>query len=254
MLPNKVVDREIVILKTRIDAHAAKLLVKRMKRKFLVRLGLLEPKSYEIRFISTEKYYEPYIVVGGKYAIDYYKKHIFIVRVKEKVQFIVILGKKFKPEPSSGLVGLEAEAHFHYEDQTRFILDRTGREVTPEQLAYAMNWEEELENPEETSKKLREVEISPQQMIEFLRSRIVKRPSGAEKITSEWFEVNQRTVIYIPMYELTFQNTNTGKIEIAKIDGISGKIIRHRKSEGTPALDKPKLGILRAHMRNTFKD
>jgi len=217
-----------------------------MKRKFFVRLRLSEPKSYEIRFISTEKYYEPYIVVGGKYAIDYYKKHIFIVRVKEKAQFIVILGKKFKPEPSSRLVGLETEEHFHYENQAHFILDRMGCEVRPEQLAYAVNVEEEQENPEETSKKLREVEISPPQMIEFLRSRIVKRPSDAEKVTKEWFEVNQRTVIYIPMYELTFQNINTGKIEIVKINGISGKIIHYRKSERTRVLGKPKLGILRA--------
>lgn len=37
-------------------------------------------------------------------------------------------------------------------------------------------------------------------------------------------EVNQHTVICIPFYELAFQNINTGKTKIVKINGITGKI------------------------------
>lgn len=223
-MPQRVVDREIVILKTRVDPATARLLVQRVKRNFFVRLGLLKPKSYEIRFISAQKYYEPFIIVGGRYAVDYCKRYIFKLRVNEKMQSIVILGKRFRPEPSSGVVRLEGEGHFHYENQAHFILDRMGREVMPQKLAYAAYAEEQLDNREEISKKLKEVKVSPQQEIEFLRSRIAKRPSGAERVTKEWFEVNQRTVIYIPTYELAFQNINTGKTEIVKIDGITGKI------------------------------
>ncbi|MGD8505272.1 MAG: hypothetical protein PVF15_01235 [Candidatus Bathyarchaeota archaeon] len=229
VLPQKVVDREIVILKTRIDLATAKLLMERAKRKFFVRLGLLKPKLYEIRFISADRYYEPYIVVGGKYTVDYCKRYIFITRVKEKVQCIFILGKKFRPEPSSGVVRLEGEGHFHYENQGHFILDRMGREVKPEQMAYAAYAEEQLENLEEIKKKLREAKISPHQVIEFLRSKIVRRPSDIERITKEWFEVNQHTMVYIPVYELTFQNINTGKVANVKINGITGKIISQRK-------------------------
>jgi len=228
-LPQKVVDREIVILKGRIDPTMARLFGEKVKRKFFVRLGLLRPKPEEIRLISVDKYYEPYIVVGGKYAVDYCKRYVFLVKVNEKVESLVILGKKFKPEPSSGAVRLEGEGHFHYEDQAYFILDRMGREVVPEQLSYAP-FEEEPKNLEEISRKSREVKISPQQEIEFLRSRIVNRPSGVDEVTKEWFEVNQRTVIYIPTYELIFQNVKTGKEAIVEIDGITGKIIRYRKS------------------------
>ncbi len=228
-LPQRVVDREIVIFKTRIDPIMARLLGEKVKRKFFVRLGLLKPKPEEIRIISVDKYYEPYIVVGGKYAVDYCKKYIFLIRVNEKMREIVILGKKFKPEPSSGAVRLEGEGHFHYEDQAYFILDRLGREVVPEQLSYAP-LEEQPGNLEEISKKLRKVKISPQQEIEFLRSRIVNRPSGIDEVTKEWFEVNQRTVIYIPTYELIFQDVKTGKEAVVEIDGITGKITRYRKS------------------------
>jgi len=227
-LPQRVVDREIVILKTRVDPATARLLVQRVKRNFFVRLGLLKPKSYEIRFISAQKYYEPFIIVGGRYAVDYCKRYIFKVRVNEKMQSIVILGKRFRPDPSSGVVRLEGEGHFHYENQAHFILDRMGREVMPQKLTYASYAEEQLDNLEEISKKLKEVKVSPQQVIEFLRSRIAKRPSDAERVTKEWFEVNQRTVIYIPTYELAFQNINTGKTEIVKVDGIVGKIARVR--------------------------
>jgi len=228
-LPQKVVGREIVILKGRIDPTMARLLGEKVKRKFFVRLGLLRPKPEEIQLISVDKYYEPYIVVGGKYAVDYCKRYVFLVKVNEKVESLVILGKKFKPEPSSGAVRFEGEGHFHYEDQAYFILDRMGREVVPEQLSYAP-FEEEPKNLEEISRKSREVKISPQQEIEFLRSRIVNRPSGVDEVTKEWFEVNQRTVIYIPTYELIFQNVKTGKEAIVEIDGITGKIIRYRKS------------------------
>lgn len=227
-MPQRVVDREIVILKTCVDPATARLLVQRVKRNFFVRLGLLKPKSYEIRFISAQKYYEPFIIVGGRYAVDYCKRYIFKVRVNEKMQSIVILGKRFRPDPSSGVVRLEGEGHFHYENQAHFILDRMGREVMPQKLIYAAYAEEQLDNLEEISKKLKEVKVSPQQVIEFLRSRIAKRPSDAERVTKEWFEVNQRTVIYIPTYELAFQNINTGRTEIVKIDGIVGKIARVR--------------------------
>lgn len=77
--------------------------------------------------------------------------------------------------------------------------------------------------------KLREVKISSEQEIEFLRSRIVNRPSDVDEVTREWFEVNERTIIYIPMYELRFQNVKTGKEAIVEIDGITGKIIHYRK-------------------------
>lgn len=226
MLPQRVVDREIVILKALVDPAMARLLVQRVKRNFFARArGFLKPKSYEIRFISAQKFYEPFIIVGGRYAVDYCKRYIFKVRVNEKMQSIFILGKRFRPEPSSGVVRLEGEGHFHYENQATFILDRMGREIMPQKIAYAAYAEERLDNREEICKKLKEVKVSPQQVIEFLKSRIAKRPSGcAERVTKEWFEVNQHLMVYIPTYELAFQNINTGKTKIVKIDGIVGKI------------------------------
>jgi len=103
-----------------------------------------------------------------------------------------------------------------------------GREVLPEQLSLAPS-EKRLENLTELDVKLREMKISSQQEIEFLRSRIVNRPSDVDEVTREWFEVNERTMICVPTYELTFQNIKTGKEAIVEIDGVTGKIIHYRK-------------------------
>jgi len=232
-LPQKIANRKIIVLKSRLDPTMARLLGEKVKRKFFVRLGFLKPKPEEIRLISVDKYYEPYIVIGGKYAIDYCKRRVYVTKVDEEMREIVIAGKKFKPELLSPerpfkVIKLEGEGHFHYEDEAYFILDRMGREVLPEQLSYAPS-EERLENLMEIDVKLREVKISSEQEIEFLRSRIVNRPSEVDEVTRESFEVNERDVICIPTYELTFQDVKTGKEAIVEIDGITGKIIRYRK-------------------------
>lgn len=229
-LPQKIVNRKIVVLKPRLDPTMARLLGEKIKGKFFVRLRFLKPKPEEIRLIAVDKYYEPYIVVGGKYAIDYCKRRVNAIEVNREAKEIVIAGKKFKPEPSPrrpfNVVELQGEEHFHYEDEAYFILDRVGREVMPEQMSYAP-CEERLENLTEIGLKLREVKISSDQEIEFLRSRIANKPSDADEITREWFEVNERTMICIPIYELIFQDIKTGREASVEIDGITGKIIRY---------------------------
>ncbi|MCK4424241.1 hypothetical protein KAU93_01050 [Candidatus Bathyarchaeota archaeon] len=231
VLPQKIVNRKTVVLKSRLDPAMARLLGEKVKGKFFVRLGFLKPKPEEVRIISVDKFYEPYITVGGKYVLDYCKKRAYAIKVDKEAQEIVIAGKKFRllnPQKPSKTIKLEGEEHFHYEDEAYFILDRMGREVAPEKLPYAPS-EEQPEKLAEISKKLREVKVTAEQEIDFLRSRIVNRPPDVDEITKEWFEVNERSIIYIPAYELTFQNVKTGEEAIVEIDGVTGKIIRYRK-------------------------
>jgi hypothetical protein len=232
-LPQKIVKRKIVVLKSRLDPTMARLLGEKIKGKFFVRLRFLKPKPEEIQLIAVDRFYEPYIVVGGKYAVDYCKRRVHVIEVDKEMQEIVVAGEKFKPAPlsaerSSKVIELEGEEHFHYEDEAFFIFDRVGREVEPGQMPYAPS-EEQPESLMEIDLKLREVKISSEQEIEFLRSRIAVRPSDADEVTREWFEVNERTMICIPVYELTFQDMKTGKEVNVEIDGITGKIIRYGK-------------------------
>jgi len=98
-----------------------------------------------------------------------------------------------------------------------------GREVAPEQIPFAPSEEQDLQRSAGVGIKLENVGISREEEIDFLRSRIVNRPSGVE-VTKEIFEVNERALVCSPMYRLTFQNVKTGKRVTLKIDGITGKI------------------------------
>ena len=228
-LPQKIVDTKTIVLRSRLDLNSVRLLGEKSKREFFLRYRFLKPSSQDIRMIYLDKYYEPYIIVGGKYALDYCKRHVYAVNVEDDMQEIFINGKKLKSEPSnsspsSKVIKLEGETHSHFEVETYFILDRLGREIAPENLPFAPI-DERPEKTEDIDVKLREVKISVDKEIEFLRSRIAVRPSDVAEVIREIFDINERTVIYSPMYQLTFQNIKTGKEAIAIINGITGEVV-----------------------------
>ena len=228
-LPQKIVDTKNIVLKSRLDSNMVRLLGEKLKRRFFVRLGFLKPRSQDIRMIYLDKYYEPYIVIGGKYVLDYCKRHVYTVKVEDDTQEIFFKGEKFESEPlnsetSSKVIKLEGEEHSHYEVETYFIFDRLGREVVLENFPFAPS-EERLEISDEVGVKFRELKISLEKQIEFLRSRIAVRPPDVAEVIREIFDINERTVIYSPMYQLTFQNIKTGKETIALINGITGEVI-----------------------------
>ena len=170
-LPQKIVDTKTIVLRSRLDFNSVRLLGEKSKRRIFQRHGFLKPPSQDIRMIYLDRYYEPYIIIGGKYALDYCKRHVYAVNVEDDLQEIFINGKKLKPEPSnsetsSKVIKLEGETHSHYEVETYFILDRLGREVAPENLPFAPI-DEQPEKSDDV--KLRQVNISLDKEIEFLR-------------------------------------------------------------------------------------
>lgn len=228
-LPQKIVDRKTIVLKSRLDSNMVRLLGEKLKRRFFTRAGFLKPKSRDIRLIYLDKYYEPYFVLGGKYFLDYCKRRAYAVKVEDDMREVFINGKKLKSEPlnsekSSKVIRFEGEEHSHHEVETYFILDRLGREVLPENVPFAP-FEERLDNSDEIGIKLRKGKISQEKEIEFLQSRIAKRPSDVAEVIREIFDINERTIIYSPIYHLTFQNIKTGKEAIALINGITGEVI-----------------------------
>ncbi len=226
-LPAKIVDRRVVVLKSRLDPSMVRLLGEKIKTKFFSRLGFLKPRPQEVKLLYIHKCYEPFIIVGGRYVVDYSKKCLLPVRVNEEMQQIVILGKNFRPEPSSNVIKLEGEGHFRHEDEAYFILDKWGHEISPKHLPYAPP-EEHLEDTVKFRTMLRELRIPPDGEIKLLRSRIAKRPSNAQEILNEVFEITHRTVMYRPFYELTFQDLKTNSEAVVEIDGTTGEIVRHR--------------------------
>jgi len=245
ILPAKIVERKITVLKSRFNHDGVKLLADELKGKLFAKMHFLKPKPEEVQVVSIDKYYEPYIVVGGKYEVEYYKRHIFPVQVEEDAAEIALYGKKFKPKPLDNhpespirKVELEGEALFDYKNEAHIILDKAGREIAYEKMPLAPSEEQSMEKLVELGIKTEKIKISREKEIDLLRSRIVERPSDGV-ITKEIFEVNERAVIYSPMYQLTFRNVKTGKEANVKIDGITGDIILHEDKVRPKPLTKP---------------
>ena len=230
-LPQRIVDRRIIVLESRFDPTVARLLGEKVKDRFFTSLRFLKPKPEEIRLISVDKYYEPYIVVGGKYSIDYCKKRVYSVSVDKNAREVAVFDKKFLPEPSSQLplaahvIKVDGVAYYHYEGEASLVLDKIGREIDPEQLPCAPSEDRTVEELASTGIKFAEVNISLEEEIEFLSSRIANHPSDVGEVIREIFEINERTLIYCPMYQLGFRNVKNGKEAIARIDGITGKTV-----------------------------
>jgi len=76
-----IVERKTIVYEAPIDPTVIRVSGEKLKQQLFSRFGLLKPKPEEIQFISLDKYYEPYIVISGKYFIDYYRKCTYIFKV-----------------------------------------------------------------------------------------------------------------------------------------------------------------------------
>ncbi|MFQ6064034.1 MAG: hypothetical protein ACE5L6_01025 [Candidatus Bathyarchaeia archaeon] len=231
-MSEKIVERKTIVYKTLVDPTVAKITGEKTKDRLFVKFGFLKPKTEEVQFVSVDKYYEPYMVVSGKYSIDYYRKRTYTIEVDGDVQKVVLLKQTFKPVPpkkaakeAGKVIRLVGEERLFYEDKAYLILDRKGREVAPEQVPQAPSEEEPDKVLAEFGEKVGKLEIPADMEVGVIRSRIVKRPSDIGRVVKELFEVSERAVIYTPIYEVSFQNARTGEVKVLKIDGITARVI-----------------------------
>ena len=234
ILPTKMVKRKTVVLKPRFDKTIINLVAEKLRDKLFTRRGFIRRKGSEVQLISIEKYYEQYLAVKGKYSIDHYKSLVYRLKVDKKAQEVFVFDKRLKPEPSGELssssykvIKLTGVSSHHYEDEGRCILDMKGREIAADELGDILKqeWPQETLANVRMKKKFSKVKISPEEEINLLRSKIVKRPPDVGEVIKEIFEINKRIIINSPMFQLTFENLKTGKEIIIKIDGVNGDVI-----------------------------
>jgi len=233
VIPQKMAEAKTVVLKTRLDSNVARLQAEGLKRNFFAKLGFFKPKVEEIQLVGYEKHYEPYIVIGGKYSLDYCKKHVFPIKVEKATSGVFIDGKKYEPAASKSginldqMIHLEGEEHVHYEKETFFVLDRLRREISPESFSFAP-YEVQPRGVADITLNLRKIRISRKEIIEFLRSKIAKRPKDLAKIIREIFEIKENMIVYRPFFEFTFHNTKTKEYATLEVDGISGNKVLYK--------------------------
>lgn len=225
-------ERKIVVYKTLVDPTVVKIAGEKLKIKLFTRFLFMKPRPEEIQTVSVEKYYEPYFLVDGNYSIDYYRKRFYTFNVDRRVQEVIMLEKTLTPDlpkkhskMSYKSITLEGEERLLHENKACLLLNEAGREVNPRQVPSAPC----EEHPKKALKKFKEnmknVEAAPNKEIVILSSKIVKKPPDVERVVKEQFQVSERSVIYKPVYKLTFKNVRTDEVKTVKIDGVTGRPI-----------------------------
>jgi hypothetical protein len=228
-VPEKIIDRKVIVYKTLVDPTVIKLTAEKVKGKFFRKYGFLKPPADQIKQVAFEKDYEPYFVIEGKYTIDYYRRRTYTIPIDENALEIILLNHTLKPEPTkewkqNRAIKLEGEERLIHEDKAYLVLDVNGREVSPNRIPSAPH--------EEYPKKIlaeyesaRKLDFDPRKEVEILKSKIVKRPREIKRIVNELFEVSDRAVIYIPVYKIRFQNVKTGEQKTVKFNGVTAQLI-----------------------------
>ncbi|MCW4054666.1 MAG: hypothetical protein NWE84_07090 [Candidatus Bathyarchaeota archaeon] len=226
-LPQSIAIMKTIVLKPRLDRGDIQLIGEKIKSRLFSKLGF-KPNPKNIRLLNLELYFEPFLIIGGKYAIDYCKKHAFEINVNEKTAKVFVGGKEFRserpdPKAASKIINLTGEEYVHHEIQSYFVLDRMKREISPEKLPFAP-FVLQKENSEQKF-HFKSINISDEFQIGFLKKKIAKRPADVAQIIKETFDITERVITYYPSYQLTFENVNNKTDAILTINGVSGEIV-----------------------------
>ena len=225
-IKENIVERKTIVYQASIDPTVIRVSGEKLKKQLFTKFGFFKPKSEEIQFVSLQKYYEPYIVISGKYFIDYYRKCTYIFKVDQAVKEVVLLNKRFVPETSRSsknarLIKLYGEERLANEEKAFLILDKNGRDSDATNLPSAPS----EKKPEKVIKELGIEEIAENADVNFVKERIAKRPKELCRIVEEIFEISDRSVIYTPRYKLLFRNMKTGEEKVLVLDGVTSEKI-----------------------------
>jgi hypothetical protein len=223
-LKEKIVRRKTIVHEVNMDLTMIRISGEKLKLQLFAKFGLFKPKSDEIQFLSSELYYEPYLVINGKYFIDYYRKCTYNVKVDQEVKEVVLLRKKFVPKNSSSnrrqkIITINSEERLTNEVKAFMVLDKNGKKAMIDKLQSAPS----SKNPKSVIKKCKIKELPKNFEVNLMRNKIARRPRDLSRIIKEIFEVTERTVIYTPRFKLQFKNTKTNEEKILILDGVTSQ-------------------------------
>jgi hypothetical protein len=224
----RIVERKTIVYETRIESNVIEMIAEKTKAQLFTRFGFMKPNPKEIQLVSIDKYYEPYVVVSGRYMIDYYRKCAYTVKVDKRVQEVIVSNQKYTPNqptdsPAEGnnVIKIQGEERLTTEAKASLILDRFGQEVAPKELPTAPS----ARNPEEILATFGVKEIAPDEDLDVIRSKIFKRPKDVNRLVAELFEVDERAIIYTPRFRVMYTNVKTGEGKAIDFDGITAQRI-----------------------------
>lgn len=210
---------------------AVRNIASKAKDQIFTRYLLIKSKPEETKIDTIERYFEKYVVIDGKYSIEYSKKWSHSVNVDEAMKKLKIGNKNFEPKASENTLEipcntliLKGTGHFYKESRLRMIFDDEWNEVGIEKLPYLSFEEDPQEILDHSDAQLTKKDLTDCKEVEILRSKIFKRPTDVLKIFNESFKVTERAIIFKPMYKVCVNHIKTKKKLTFLIDGSNGKI------------------------------
>jgi hypothetical protein len=221
----KIAPRQTIVYETLVDPAVIKITAENLKDQVFSKYGIMRTKPEEVAVASIDKYYEPIIKITGKYAIDYYRKRVWNLKVSDDATEVILGIEKFKPKKAADWAGqtsmtieLKGEERVQKETSISLALDRDGRDISLKNLPAAPS----EKNPEKILAKTGTHEVPAETDLSIIRTRIFKRPSDMSWIENELFEVNERLVIYVPRFKVTLKHAKTGREKTLVFDAVTG--------------------------------
>jgi hypothetical protein len=225
----KIAERNTIVYETRIEQNVIETIGEKLKVQLFTRFGFIKPKPDEIQLVSIDKYYEPYVIISGKYMIDYFRKCIYTIKVDSEVQEVIISNQKYKPcrppdshVKDSSFVKLQGEERLMIENKASLILDRFGQEVSKTEFPSAPS----EKNQKEILAAFGVKEVGLDEDLSIIRSKILKRPKDVNRLVTELFEVNERAIIYAPRFRALYTNVRTGEGKALEFDGVTAQRVQ----------------------------
>ena len=231
MVPETIIQRKVLVFKPSVEIKAVRKIASKAKDHFFKKYLFLKSKPEETMIDTIDKYFDKYVVIDGKYSIEYSKKWSHTINVDEEMQKLKIGNKNFEPKTLQNHLELHYKTlilkgigHLYKESRLRMIFDSEWNRVGIEQLPY-LSFEEDPQGIlDHTTDQLTNENSTEEKEIEILKSKIFKRPSDFLKIYDEVFKVTERAIIFKPMYKVSVSHIKTKKKVTFLIDGSNGEI------------------------------
>ena len=221
----KIVERKTIVYETVVDPTLIRVACEKLKKQLFTKFAFywFQPKLEDIQFVSMDKYYEPYILISGRYFIDYLRKCTYVLKVAEGAREIILGTNKYVPETykSNRIVKLHGEERLIKESKAVLFLDKDGRDSDADNIPPGSP----EKKPEKVIAQFGIEELAENADVNFVRERIAKRPKDMSRIVEEVFEITDRSVIYTPRFKLLFKNVKTGEEKVLVLDGITSRKI-----------------------------
>ena len=222
----KILERKTIVYETVVDPTLITVACEKLKKQLFAKFAFywFQPRLEDIQFVSLDKYYEPYILISGKYLIDYLRKCTYILEVAEDVREVILRANKYEPETckSHRIVKLYGEERLINEAKAVLFLDKNGRDSDVDNIPPGSP----EKNPKKVIKECGIEELAENVDVNFVKERIAKRPKDISRIVEEVFEITDRTVIYCPRYKLLFRWVKTGEEKILMLDAVTAERIK----------------------------